>query len=778
MKEHLVRLSWFAPSVAALLCLLTAAPAPAQKKKAEPIPATGPTLAPLHPSGAGRGQSVELTLTGANLAGPTGVLAGFPAKLTIPTDNMNGQDNSKLRVKIEVPADAPLGAYPLHLATARGVSNLRLFCIDDLPQTLETDANHDRNKAQPLVIPCVVDGKTDAEQADYYKITVAAGQRLSFDLLGRRLGSSLDAALSIYHPKTQRELAHDNDSPGCQGDPRLSYTFKEAGEYLLEVKDVLNRGGADYFYRLRIGDFPLAIAPVPMAARRGSKVKVEFAGPVVEGVTPAEVAIPTDPKIDSILVAPKGPGTLHGWPVALAVSDHDELVEQEPNNEPAKANRVPVPGGITGRFQQSDDTDCYVFTAKKGQKLLLDVQTLELSSPSLVFLVLKNGKTNAELAKSNPQAQPPTDQRLEFTAPDDGDYVLEVQHLNFAGGPSELYHLTIQPAAAFELTLSGDRFDLSPGGLVPVGVQVARRGYAGPMDVSILGPAGLTGSATLKAGQNATALVLQARDDLPLGLHVIVVQGKATVDGRPVTHLAHARAAVSQELSALPYPSPPLLSLVALGVREKAPFTLAFKANPLEAVPGQPATVTVTVTREKGFQEEITLNPPTNLPATVPAVKVPAIPKDKNEIAFNLDLTKTPPGEYFAFVTAKAKREDKEFATTAPPLVVELGPPFALQVDPTKLDLQPGAKAKLKVTARRRAGYKGPITLAVQKLPANVTAAAATIAADKDAAEIDVTVAPAATPAEVADVTIAGTATALNNLQASSPSFTVRVLKK
>ena len=86
-------------------------------------------------------------------------------------------------------------------------------------------------------------------------------------------------------PRPVRDLAFDNDSPGCQTDPRISYTFKEAGEYLVEVKDVLNRGGAEFFYRLRIGDFPLATTPFPMAAKRSDTAKINFAGPAVENVS-------------------------------------------------------------------------------------------------------------------------------------------------------------------------------------------------------------------------------------------------------------------------------------------------------------------------------------------------------------------------------------------------------------------------------------------------------------------------------------------------------------
>ncbi len=143
-----------------------------------------------------------------------------------------------------------------------------------------------------------------------------------------------------------RELpgAYSNDAPGLQTDARLTYTFKAAGEHLVAVRDVSYRGGEDFHYRLRIGDFPCATTALPLAAKRGSKVAVQFAGPTVDGVAPVEVTVPSDPAVESIAVAPRGANGLHGWPVNLAVSDLDETLEKEPNNEPAKANRIPVPG--------------------------------------------------------------------------------------------------------------------------------------------------------------------------------------------------------------------------------------------------------------------------------------------------------------------------------------------------------------------------------------------------------------------------------------------------
>ena len=97
-------------------------------------------------------------------------------------------------------------------------------------------------------------------------------------------------------------------------------------------------------------------------------------------------------------------------------------------------------------------------------------------------------------------------------------------------------------------------------------------------------------------------------------------------------------------------------------------------------------------------------------------------------------------------------------ATSAPaPLVVSL--PFELKAEPLPLKLLPGGKAVLKVTATRKGGYAGPITVEVRNLPANVTAAKATIAMGQTAVDVEVTAAANAVAGDKADVNVLGTAT-------------------
>ncbi len=416
----------------------------AQKKKGVPLtPSGAPVLNFSLPLGCQRGVTQELILTGTNIVPAAQFWTGFPAKVEMPADDKLTGDG-KVKVLLTAPAETPLGLYPVRILCPGGLSNMRLFAVDELPQAIDNDANHDKAKPQEIATPCVVAGRTDTDVSDYFRIKVKPGERLSFEILGRRLGSPIDPLISLHGGKFLREIAHDNDSPGCQSDPRLSYTFKEGGDYLVEVRDVLGRGGPDFVYRLRIGDFPLATAPVPMAAKAGSKVQVNFAGTFVDGVKPVDVVVPNEPAGSVVWVAPKAGGQ-SGWPVPLIVSDVEEIVEKEPNQNAAQATRLPFPGGATGRFTPGDEADVYAVALKKGQKIAAEVQSLEWGSPTLVYLAIKNSKTGAELVKSNPTAPSPGDQRIEFTAADDGDILIEIQHLLYQGGPVESYHLSVRP---------------------------------------------------------------------------------------------------------------------------------------------------------------------------------------------------------------------------------------------------------------------------------------------------------------------------------------------
>jgi hypothetical protein len=726
-----------------------------------------------------RGTKLDLVLTGTNLADPTGLWTSFPAKVTIPTDMNNGKDNTKLRVVLEVPADAPLGFHSLRLATTRGMSNFRPFCIDDLPQVLEVDTNRNRSTPQALNVPCVVVGRADAEISDWYKITVKANQRVSFEILGRRLGSAFDPQLSLYDAKTGHDLpgGFSNDAPGLQTDARLSYAFKEAGDYLIEVRDVMYRGGPDFHYRLRVGDFPCATTPYPLMVQRGVKTTVNFAGPNVAGIALVEVTAPADPTVNVLWLAPKGLSGLHGWPVALMVSDLPQVTEQEPNNEPAKANRVNVPCGISGRLLEKGDVDHYVFAAKKGQRFIIEAQTLELFSPTEVYLILKDAK-GGQLAASNPDVAP----RIDYTATADGDLIVHVEHLHYWGGPEETYHLTINPyEPGFNISVGLDRYDAAQGGTFSIPIIATRRDYAGPIDVTVVGT-GLSGTVTIPGGPPkppnvpSGTLIITVAPDAPVGPLTFHLQGKATINMKPVARLGTFRLVVNQVMATLPFPPPHYETRLGVAVRTRPPFTLTAKFDAANVEPGKPITATVTAVRGAGFVDEIALTA-TGFPPTIKAAPA-SIPKGMNEAKVTFTVApNAAAGTFPVTFNGKAKAGTVDVIGNSPPAsLVVFVIPFDLKAEPLPLKIQQGGKVKLKVMATRKA-YAGPITLEVKNLPAGVTAPKATIPNAGTVIEIELTALATAAVGDKADVHVSGVATPPGTPRVS-PNFTLSVLKK
>jgi hypothetical protein len=632
-----------------------------------------PTLNPVVPLGVQRGTSIDLTLTGTNLADPTGLWTSFPAKVTIPTDAKNGTVPTSLKVRLEVPKDAPMGFHSIRLATKRGMSNARLFCVDDLPQIMETTGNNEAKSAQVIAAPCVVVGRADAESTDYFKVAVKAKQRLSFEILGKRLGSAFDPQITLLDAAgNEMPGGFSNDAPGLQTDARLTHTFAADGFVLVAVRDVSFRGGADFHYRLRVGDFPCATTALPMALKRGSKSNVTFSGPTVDGVAPVEVTAPTDPLVTAIQVAPRGASGLHGWPVMVPLSDLDEQLEKEPNNDPAKPQKINVPGAVTGRFETKDDTDHYSFTAKKGERFIVEAEASEYLSPTEVYMTIKNAK-GGQLQASNPAAAA----RLDFTAPDAGDYTIAVEHLHSWGGPDEVYRLSVTPfAPEFALICNIDRWDVPAGGTVAIPLFLTRAGYAGAIEVSFLGPKGISGTIAIPAGPQKppnvpeTSLILKA-DDLSPGPLSFAIVGKATVDGKPMTRLASVRALTTTALGNLPVTPRPTWTQLGLAITEKPPFTLTTKGD-LAFTTGKPTTLTVTAARVPGFVGEIALTA-VGLPpgVTVPPAKIAANASEAKLVLTVAPTAKVGPLSVVFLGTAKHSGRDWIVKATAVALTVK-----------------------------------------------------------------------------------------------------------
>ena len=174
----------------------------------------------------------------------------------------------------------PVGIGAVRLSTASGVSSLQLFMIDDLPTDLDAGkntANVTLAAAQPLRAGVAVDGNCEPLAARYFRLSGKKGERVSIEIVAQRLGSKLDPIVRLLD-STGRELAFCDDTPGLGSDCRFGYTFPADGECLIELRDANYDGGADYRYRLRVGDFPLATNLFPLGARAARREALPWKG--------------------------------------------------------------------------------------------------------------------------------------------------------------------------------------------------------------------------------------------------------------------------------------------------------------------------------------------------------------------------------------------------------------------------------------------------------------------------------------------------------------------
>lgn len=646
------------------LCLLVAGSLFAQPKPPV-LPATYPTLTTLASLGGKPGATVDVTLVGTNLTEVTQAWTSFNGKVTIP----DGQkDATKLNSKIEVPANTPVGMHTIRVATKAGVSAARPFIVDDLPEVAEKD-NNKKAAPQAIAAPCVVVGTATAEVSDFYKLAVKAGETVTFDVLARRIGSPCDPVI-LLHDATGKELfgLYADDTPGLQGDARLTHTFQTAGDVIIEVRDTTYRGGGDFAYRLRVGNLPGATTAFPLAVQAGQSAQVGFAGVGLDGVKP----MPVKGEGEVVYIAPQRDGGPGGWPVGVRVHPHPETVEQEPNNTPDKANPLPVPGGVSARFGEKNDVDHFKVTAKKGQKLAVTALTFEVNSPAEVYVRVLDSK-GAEVAKSNPTQ---IGTRVEFTAAADGDYVIACEHTNYLFGPNEVYHLSVKSVTAdFTVGVAFDRTDVPAGGvgLLPLTTFTKLNGFNAPVELEFTSPT-VSGKLTLPAAANpqpATPLYLPlvAKPGTASGVVVGTLKATAKIDGADVTKTVDLLDVVKAGLASMPTPPREVTTQFAVAVLPEAAFSLELKLDAVEVAKGGALKGKVIAKRADKFDAEIAVST-VSLPANVAPKFVP-IKKGETETTVEFSVpaaVAVGPTDFVLRGTAKVDKKDVTAVT--PPVAV------------------------------------------------------------------------------------------------------------
>ena len=523
-----------------------------------------PSITRVQPLALWPGQTNELKLSGQNLSGPTELWISFPAVELKANLDTNGASSTQLGYRVEVPKAAPVGIGAFRLATTNGITPLQLFMLDDLATIEESATNKTTASAQPIKWPIAVDGHADEITFDYFKFNAKQGEQVSIEVVAQRLGSSLDPVLRLLD-KNGREIAYCDDDARVGKDSRLRWRIPATGAYLVEVRDINYGGGPAFYYRLRVGDFPLTSMPYPPLQQPATNVAVSVLSGQDKTLPKTKADVPAGVRRVSVPVRTRRDGGSSF--VSLLAVDSPQAMEKEPNNATNTATPITIPCGVSGRFEQPKDIDLFRFTANKDQKIVFRARNRSLGSPCDLFMSIQDAKGET-VAEYDPTA--PDEGTITNTFKTEGEFFLMVEELNQGGGPDLGYHIEASELRpGFALSLEASEFQGRPGETVTAKVTAVRRDYDGPIQLVVESPiAFTTESATIAEKKNETELKLRLPDDAAPGTRIpMTIVGKAKIGARDESDTASTLPALRKLWPGLRYPPVELDGLLAIGVR-------------------------------------------------------------------------------------------------------------------------------------------------------------------------------------------------------------------
>ena len=561
-------------------------------------------LQEIYPPVAAAGSSVEVTVSGENLAGLKHLRFDAP-RIKAPPVLRAGDDFYPTRqsvdnhFQVDVPATVEPGIYEVRSLGHFGLSTARPFLVvaNDAVEVLEQGDHASRETAAALAIETGLTGKLDSRKADWYKISASKGERLIAQIWAERLDAATDAMLSIYDSEG-RELESNREFFGR--DPLVDFTAPADGEYFISVADILYRGGQGYFYRLKVSRAPHIDFIDPPAGTPGTTSRFTIYGRNLPGGSPGE-GITLDGKplesIDVDIAVPETAaspttftsdtpraGALPAFDYQLADSNTVRigfLTAPIVNEDPSMATQKVDPDcEIVGRFDEPGDTDSYRFTAAAGKTYHLEILSEligALTDPYFrveKIVVAEDGSESFEqVAESD---DPPTyfdPANLDATYLDTLDPGLtldatgaatsyRITLLNQLGGagPTHRYRLAIREARPDFLLITTSERNLANGRAGFPAAHLVRQG--GSITYRVIAPRrdGFAGEIVVRAGnlpEGVTAkplrmhgntdegfLTVVAAKDAPAWEGKLTITGTAEINGQTVRKTARNAALV------------------------------------------------------------------------------------------------------------------------------------------------------------------------------------------------------------------------------------------
>lgn len=242
------------------------------------------------------------------------------------------------------------------------------------PPVNEKEPNESANTGQEVKPPVTLIGALNrAGDVDCFRLTLKTGQQLGVQVMAT--GSKIEPYLALTDA-TGRIVAESFGGV-------LGHTCLKEGVYALTVRDRDYRGGAGMTYHLNVGDLPIITGVFPLGLRQGTEAEFTLEGVNLGATKSVRIKAPADARpgtrLPVTVSTPQGP--LLGS-ASVVVGEFPEAIGQPMPAEGVRSLAIPTTPGIgNGRLAQPGASDTWRFTAKKEQRLIIEVDARRLGSP-------------------------------------------------------------------------------------------------------------------------------------------------------------------------------------------------------------------------------------------------------------------------------------------------------------------------------------------------------------------------------------------------------------
>ena len=378
----------------------------------------------------------------------------------------------RVRAKVVIDADCPIGLHPLRIRTAKDITTLSTFWVTPFPTVAEAEpfgewaANYDLAKAEPITQPNVTvlgfilpGPKMDH---DVYKISRKKGERISVEVNSVRLSNiwwargELDLLVKILDAKG-KELAMSDDTPIFVQDPLVSIVAPADGDYFVEIAQSLYSDTSNSFYThyvAHIGTFETQQAVYPAGGPPGEKLEAALIGDPL-GRSRRRISLPSEPgdfEYDFGASYPLSMRVFKARNVVAPIESKFPIPIQE-------AGELPV--ALNGIVSKPNEVDEFRLRPKKGQAYLVRVYARSLGTPLDPQIDIRpEGAEEPELIGDDAAnyderglaGVPLAFRRLSIMDPSvvwtpktDGPHILRIKDIRNQGSPTCVYRVEIAP---------------------------------------------------------------------------------------------------------------------------------------------------------------------------------------------------------------------------------------------------------------------------------------------------------------------------------------------